>query len=752
MRFRRNPLLHVLVIVIVVAVAIFGIKSNQIGSRLHRRSPTPSGPPVTPAPVAEQSSLLTQARTLRLQGRYADAVSLLRSVTVVQEAANASAALLETAKDQIALGETADAANALKHIREKYPTTPAADEAQFQLSQVEASQRKWSQAIADLQAYGKRHPEIGSYVNLLLAQYEQDRGKQSEALALATDVANSSAIPRTRVAALETMRAIEKKQNHDAAYLKSTNELLSLASIESYRAELTYERAGSELRLGQRDAALGDLKTIVQQFPDSGYAINAINDLDKLVGTSVVSQQQRGLIDYYRGDYSSALQIFAAELSAHPGNDAAWYYRAMARLKNGDGWTAAVELAAMANRFPNSSLTPTGLYTAGRLYEENNDLTAARNTYQALIQRAPHSVESTNGRLRLGFVLFEQGDFTGAINALAPVHGDGPSQAQASYWEGKAYTKLGQVDQAKRAWTNAAEADPTGFYGLRAGQVLAGTGPTAVAVDSPSLDLPLSTSQQKQVDDWFTSQDTSLASATSAVESDAGYQRMTLLYQLGLNADADWEMSALADQLSNSPAQLAAMGKLLDESGHYNEAYRVGLRLQVVADNSGTHLPDGLQRQAYPLAYPQLVEEQAAARKIDPLLFLALVRQESSYDPTVTSSANARGLAQVVPSTGAQIASSLGVQGWTADDLYRPVIGVEFGTVFLADRINKYGGQIYPALAGYNAGDGNVANWTSKTGIGDPDVFVERIPFAETHTYVKIVYANYLNYLRLYRP
>ena len=57
---------------------------------------------------------------------------------------------------------------------------------------------------------------------------------------------------------------------------------------------------------------------------------------------------------------------------------------------------------------------------------------------------------------------------------------------------------------------------------------------------------------------------------------------------------------------------------------------------------------------------------------------------------------------------------------------------------------------MFPTLAAYDAGGGNVARWLQRYG-DDPDLLVEQIPFAETQTYLKIVYDNYWHYRALYR-
>jgi soluble lytic murein transglycosylase len=162
-------------------------------------------------------------------------------------------------------------------------------------------------------------------------------------------------------------------------------------------------------------------------------------------------------------------------------------------------------------------------------------------------------------------------------------------------------------------------------------------------------------------------------------------------------------------------------------------------------------MPRVLQKHDYPAGWGDIAFEQAAMQGFDPLLLLGLVRQESTFNARAQSSARAMGLTQVIPSTANEIARHLGrSDDFQVRDLLRPGISLEFGAWYLARQLERYGGQIFPALAAYNAGGGNADTWLREFG-DDPDVFAERIPFAETHTYVKHVYENYRIYRQLYQ-
>jgi soluble lytic murein transglycosylase len=170
-----------------------------------------------------------------------------------------------------------------------------------------------------------------------------------------------------------------------------------------------------------------------------------------------------------------------------------------------------------------------------------------------------------------------------------------------------------------------------------------------------------------------------------------------------------------------------------------NASLRLGAAALAAATAEGQvsilDVPLALGRAASPLAFPELVTAMAKSRNIDPLLLTSLMHQESDFDPHAESVAKAKGLTQIVPQTGSEIASRLGVKDFQQEDLFQPRQNLVFGSFYFGERL-KRNGQVARALASYNAGDGNVDTWTLP-GRDDADVFTEFIPFAETNDYVK---------------
>ena len=129
---------------------------------------------------------------------------------------------------------------------------------------------------------------------------------------------------------------------------------------------------------------------------------------------------------------------------------------------------------------------------------------------------------------------------------------------------------------------------------------------------------------------------------------------------------------------------------------------------------------------------------------------MSLVRQESAFEGFVRSSAGARGLMQIIPATGEEIAQSLGwPPRYNAEDLYRPLVSLTLGSEYLSSWRTRLGGDTYAALAAYNGGPGNAAEW-QKLANDDPDLFLEVVRFEETRNYIRGVYEIFTIYRRLY--
>ena len=163
----------------------------------------------------------------------------------------------------------------------------------------------------------------------------------------------------------------------------------------------------------------------------------------------------------------------------------------------------------------------------------------------------------------------------------------------------------------------------------------------------------------------------------------------------------------------------------------------------------GEDLPVDVLQIIFPLDYWPLIQKYSQLHGLDPYLIAALMAQESTFTAEIRSSANARGLMQIMPATGRMYARKVGMKGFTTASLLQPETNVRLGTQYFKDLVDRFGGVHY-ALAGYNAGEHRVVRWQSEAPGLPVDEFIDNIPFPETQNYVKRIIGTTEDYRRLY--
>jgi soluble lytic murein transglycosylase len=353
--------------------------------------------------------------------------------------------------------------------------------------------------------------------------------------------------------------------------------------------------------------------------------------------------------------------------------------------------------------------------------------------------------EAAEGLFRAGFLAYRLGRYQDALDhwqRLVQLPAGGATDAaRAEYWAGIASAENGDPPASASYLHAAASRAPLDYYGMRAKALIAGesTLPAALAVAAPQanwapVEMWLAVWAREEV-----TQDTTALFASNA------WLRAVEMFNAGFTDQADEQWKALLSDNSDKPW---LEYRLLREISTFGRPFVTARPAETLAEMHAGAPPEMLQL-AYPLEYRDLVQAQATENGYSPLLLLALVRQESLYDPSVSSAADDTGLTQVVPATAEEIAQQLGDTDFKQGDLLRPNVALRYGGHYLASNLSVFEGTIPPALAGYNAGPGTAGAWWDAAG-ADPDLFLETIDYAVTHTYVESVLQNYARYLYAY--
>jgi len=155
-------------------------------------------------------------------------------------------------------------------------------------------------------------------------------------------------------------------------------------------------------------------------------------------------------------------------------------------------------------------------------------------------------------------------------------------------------------------------------------------------------------------------------------------------------------------------------------------------------------------RWLYPFPHQEVIHHYADANRLDPLLVAAIIKTESNFQPRATSPKGARGLMQIMPSTGDWISQQINGKPVPPEKLFDVETNVSLGTWYLSDLLGEFKGDLILVIAAYNAGRGNVKNWLHSKHWSGEHQTIDQIPFTETRQYIRRVLWNYKVYHYLY--
>ncbi|MGH8227459.1 MAG: transglycosylase SLT domain-containing protein [Steroidobacteraceae bacterium] len=215
-------------------------------------------------------------------------------------------------------------------------------------------------------------------------------------------------------------------------------------------------------------------------------------------------------------------------------------------------------------------------------------------------------------------------------------------------------------------------------------------------------------------------------SALAALGEIPALVRARELFYCGMEARADTEWRFGYGSLSKHE-RLQAI-RLAAGWGWYVEAVATATAQHVFND--------------YALLYPRPFDAEVSAAVeragLRPAIVYGVIRQESLYRVDALSGAGARGLMQLLPGTARRTARRWKLPLPSAADLYEPAVNISLGAARLRMLLDRFGGQVPVALAGYNAGVNAATRWLP-SGALDSDVWIENIPYHETREYVQRV-------------
>lgn len=669
------------------------------------------------------------AGSLRRIGGSAEAYHAARRALAKGEPAAALAALkggstpiladresLTRADALLALGEVRSAHRAYRRALESAVIPSVARAAARGLAKTHAELGRTDEALAVLEAL--RQEATGSraaQIDLASARIQSERGEKTSAMELAA---------RLRI-------------DHPASRAAAEAETLIEALVKDgvRRPGLSFEdrltRARGLVAGGSVSSASKSLEGLPPKHPEVRFLQARVEERRGHTEAAEKAYAEIGRITSHPHVAAEALgRLARRRLRADANDEAQALYDQVARVV--PGTRDAVGAEYMAAWIP---------YDAGRYAEARTRMLR----YASRHRRAQSRDEALWYAGWSSYLEDSRDEARSAWSKLLSEHARSSLVPAVHYWLGRLAEREKTPEAAAERYESVLAVAPLGYYGLWASHRLEGLGRTRPPLRSPS---PAGV------------QPGSVEAALRALgpRRPISVDRAILLESAGRPGEALNELaasrSALLDLGSRARTQVAA---LLHALG----AHQLGFRMARTLTASGRELESGSERAwqawrfAYPRAFEPFVTSARSTHEVGEELVWAIMRTESHYAPMARSRVGARGLMQLMPRTARQIGAETAKLGGRrhAARFGDPESNIWLGAWYLGALLERYGGQLVPAVGAYNGGPRNMDRWLSAFGGLPLDEFVERIPFRETRRYVRRVVETWSIYRQLYgRP
>jgi soluble lytic murein transglycosylase len=703
---------------------------------------------------------------------------------------------------RLRLEEYAAAARGFAEYVRLHPKAPDRAQALFLEAYAEMKAGQHAVAAQRFDSLTREYPLLVDYERAWAARAWLAAGRASDALGRGKQVPSSSALDgEARLLRAEAQRVLGQPAEAAVEYRGYLT-----AYPSSWRAEeARFHLAEALAAAGRSDEASGELRRVYLEAPESWGRQADAKLTARAFTADELARRATALFDAMRNTESEA--EWKAVLVAPGLNDGlacvARFHVAQSVFKQRDRWRAAPLFDAAADackKAGDDDLLTKSLYQGGRSWSAHGDkdpaaLHKAASLFERVWREHPSHSYADDARLReaetfdtlkddarvnellaglpdafptgdqrgealwrLAFRAWKKGDLAAARRwletelKLLPREDGWWEAGRTLYWLARVHLKVGDEEQARTYFARAAHEYPLSFYALLAINRTREAWPERAAALVEEL-----AREDGEAAGW--------RFRPRALFGEPAFRRGVELARLGLGADAKRELAAAGiavpsvsahvkrDPIDADHEELLWLAAVLyDRAGEFALSHAIPRN---VLTEWMRAWPTGANRKrwllAYPRAYSELIEKNVAATGQPAMLELAIVREESAFDPLMESFANAVGLTQLTAAPAQRFANGLAHDRAALRD---PAINIAIGARELGDLWSVYGGNAALAIAGYNAGAGAVNKW-----LRDPeranlmlDEFVESIPYDETRGYTKRVLSSYFVYRWLYTP
>lgn len=639
----------------------------------------------------------------------------------------------------------------LKATAQKSAASLERSRARYLLASDLVAQGQGEKALEPLKNLEKDYPVLAAQVLLKRAQAYEAAGKQAETNATWQELVKQHPNDPAATEALFFLGRSNAKY-WDQAIAKFPSHPRSI-EIAKLRLKKTPNQLPLLLLVAKYDTAAEGYTAILDRLTDKFAAQLQPQDWEAIAFGYWENQvYDKGAMAYARAPQTPLNAYRSARglhLSGKPGGEERYRQVVQNFPKSAEAGLALTRLAALADtplaiayldqviqHFPDRAAA--AMVEKSKLLDKMQSAKTAAQLRQLVLTKYANSEAAAEMRWIYAQERAKAGDLRLAKVWAEPILSNNPDSEiapQAGFWVGKWTERLGKTEEAKSIFQKVLAEHPESYYAWRSAGMLGWNVGDFNTVRSlnPQVNKP--------------AQRPELATGTPALKE---------LYQLGQDRDAwtYWQVEFQNRMLPSVAEQFTDGIMRLGVGDNLDGIYMVSSLDDRDKPEDKTAYQQLKQNSAYwqalyPFPFVQQIEAWSQQRQLNPMLVTALIRQESRFEPKIKSSVGASGLMQVMPETATFIAKNIKLKQYRLDD---PQDNINLGTWYLDHTHLEYNNNSMLAVASYNAGPGAVGDWVAKSKTQDQDEFVEMIPYNETKGYVKSVFGNYWNYMRLYNP
>ena len=447
---------------------------------------------------------------------------------------------------------------------------------------------------------------------------------------------------------------------------------------------------------------------------------------------------------HYQGDYERAIGqcIYILENYAGPEDIIirTIYLYAGALLSSGNRAMAVEKYREIIEKFPESYFAQSSYLRLSEIEFLRNQEIEGLEILDQLIVAYPKSSQAREASWKLARYYTNQDEAENALKYYRIIYDNFPESSQADdalYWFGKLQFSLNK-EEGLQAHRILMDRYPDSFYTFYV--------PEELRREVKDIAEIIENSKSISIENIKNNYKPANNLARLAI------YKAELLSTIDLYQESASEIIKALDYESGNIFLIYLLTELYYKNQEYYRSIGWAQTLfnYFLNNNKIKEMPFLFWRYAFPDNYVSTISTWTSHYNLDPYLVLATIREESHFNNYSESRAGARGLMQIILSTGEWISQKLDYQQFDYDLLFELDVNIHFGCWYLKYLQEKYNNNYYLIISGYNAGPGITDRWIERFDVNKIDFFVENIPYQETTEHIKKVMRSYRIYKIIY--